>query len=253
MNNRIVNTVYAPSQPPYQIIYAGGEVGLQVGTLIVVEETRGEDDSYGIETHSHPVVNYCDKTSVSNQLKDMQDYTGVIPQYLPEAAVWNRVEIADIQVLGLQGEIKEICWLEFCRIVTNWGLYGKESHERFDIMARRLKSMGVDIIKNESEEVVVYLGLCGEEYHPTLEMIYDGFSCLYFALPEGKLNPMPKHSLFAMDGVSDYVNSALKNFSYLALSPNSNVSLKAAVTSSKKPDKWDKMLMEIVNRVNKLP
>ncbi len=57
----MIQTQLLPLRPPYQIIAACGYVGLQVATLIVTEETRDETGSYGITTHSHPVVNYACK------------------------------------------------------------------------------------------------------------------------------------------------------------------------------------------------
>ena len=35
-------------EPPYQIIACRGEIGVQIGTLIVMEETCGDDGKYGI-------------------------------------------------------------------------------------------------------------------------------------------------------------------------------------------------------------
>ena len=43
-------------EPPYQIIACRGEIGVQIATLIVMEETCGDDGKYGITTHSHPVT-----------------------------------------------------------------------------------------------------------------------------------------------------------------------------------------------------
>ena len=34
-------------EPPYQIIACRGEIGVQIGTLIVMEETCGDDGKYG--------------------------------------------------------------------------------------------------------------------------------------------------------------------------------------------------------------
>ncbi|MCR4836114.1 MAG: hypothetical protein K5899_06995 [Bacteroidaceae bacterium] len=96
----IVNSHYVPLQPPYPVIYYNGEVGMQIGTLIVVE---GLDPSrphpygnreapYAIRTHSHPVVSYGNKQ------------TGLItpnvePNDWSEGVVWDNVQLRDVTVL----------------------------------------------------------------------------------------------------------------------------------------------------------
>lgn len=73
----MVQTHYVAAEKPYQVITAGGEIGMQIGTLIVVRESDG-----GIETKSHPVV------SSFNKKIGMPEKMGVC---LPEATVWNNV------------------------------------------------------------------------------------------------------------------------------------------------------------------
>ena len=43
---------------PYEYIHCNGEVGKHIATLIVYETTKGEDGSYKLESHSHPIVKY---------------------------------------------------------------------------------------------------------------------------------------------------------------------------------------------------
>ena len=69
----MIQTQLLKADKPYQIICAAGMVGVQVATLIVTEDKMAADGSYQIDTHSHPV------------------------------AVWNKVEVRDIRVLGLIG------------------------------------------------------------------------------------------------------------------------------------------------------
>ena len=96
----IVNSHYVPLQAPYPIIYGKGEMGMQTGTLIVVE---GRDPSqphrygnreapYAIRTHSHPVVSYSNKAqSVLTPFS--------VPNEASEGIVWDRVEMRDVTIL----------------------------------------------------------------------------------------------------------------------------------------------------------
>lgn len=102
----MIHTQLLKSEKPYQIISAAGMVGIQVATLIVTEEKIAEDGSYSIDTHSHPVVNYASKEGLTEDLKYttgfFDDYK-LVQRMQPEGAVWNKVEIRDIIVLGLVG------------------------------------------------------------------------------------------------------------------------------------------------------
>lgn len=103
----MIQTQLLRLDPPYQIISAGGQVGIQTATLIVTEEKTAEDGRYVIDTHSHPIVSYGLKQDLVEEFK----YGGSHPDEVdrrnirlqPEGAVWNRVEISDIHVLGLAG------------------------------------------------------------------------------------------------------------------------------------------------------
>ena len=82
-------------------------VGIQVATLIVTEEKTLEDGRYFIDTHSHPVVNYANKEGLMQDLNYHEgnyDHEYKCAQRMqPEGAVWNKVEIRDVHVLGLVG------------------------------------------------------------------------------------------------------------------------------------------------------
>ena len=104
----MIQTQLLKADKPYQIICAAGMVGVQVATLIVTEDKMAADGSYQIDTHSHPVVNYGNKEGLMEELKYNQgahpDFQSQVMQRLqPEAAVWNKVEVRDIRVLGLIG------------------------------------------------------------------------------------------------------------------------------------------------------
>ena len=96
----IVNSHYVPLQEPYPIIYCRGEVGIQIGTLIVVEgrdpsapHAGGRrEPSYAIRTHSHPVVSYGNK-------KDAQMSGFLMPNDWSEGIVWDKAELRSVTVL----------------------------------------------------------------------------------------------------------------------------------------------------------
>ena len=103
----MIQTQLLKSDKPYQIISAAGMVGIQVATLIVTEDKTAEDGRYVIDTHSHPVVNYGNKDGLKEDLKyyngsPMEEYR-YNSRLQPEGAVWNKVEIRDVRVLGLVG------------------------------------------------------------------------------------------------------------------------------------------------------
>ena len=99
----MIHTELLKLDAPYRVIYCGGEVGLHVATLIVVDERRDAEGRYlGIETHSHPVVSYvgkCDKKAKSLTLS-------TAPYILDgaEGVVWNRAELRDTMHLCMEGD-----------------------------------------------------------------------------------------------------------------------------------------------------
>lgn len=104
----MIQTQLLKADKPYQIITAAGMVGIQVATLIVTEEKTEGIGSYFIDTHSHPVVNYGNKEGLVEEMK-YHKYCPPDEEYQyyqrlqPEGAVWNKVEIRDVRVLGLVG------------------------------------------------------------------------------------------------------------------------------------------------------
>lgn len=102
----MIQTQLLKADQPYQIISAAGQVGIQVATLIVTED-KTTDKGYQIDTHSHPVVNYAVKDGLTEELKYWNRNPEEEWQYAlrlqPEGAVWNKVEVRDIRVLGLVG------------------------------------------------------------------------------------------------------------------------------------------------------
>lgn len=101
----MIQTHLLKSDPPYQIIACRGEVGVQVATLVVTEETRSENGDYGITTHSHPVVCYMDKSLTRKRLieksGDADDFSIVeLAIQSGEGVVWDKVECSECTVVS---------------------------------------------------------------------------------------------------------------------------------------------------------
>ena len=150
----MIQTQLLQLQPPYQVIYCGGEVGLHVGTLIVACEQLDERGLYlGIETHSYPVVSYTNKArSAGFRTHRFAPYaeTG------EEGVVWNRAELRDVYPLCLGTDervaLQRIDWLrgEFSIPVGGAGDLPSLYH-----IAARLSELGIAIELPEKEEMEV--------------------------------------------------------------------------------------------------
>ncbi len=102
----MIQTQLLKADRPYQIISAAGQVGVQVATLIITED-KITAEGYKIDTHSHPVVNYAVKDNLTEDLKywdgNPEEEWKYTQRLQPEGAVWNKVEVRDVRVLGLVG------------------------------------------------------------------------------------------------------------------------------------------------------
>lgn len=170
----MIQTHLLKAEPPYQIISAAGQVGIQVATLIVTED-KSTEEGYQIDTHSHPVVNYGLKTLAKNQNKvKILAYYELLSCLRAEGAVWNKVEISDVQVIGLAGITNEIGLLEFCSLVppSNIGLgmsiepvWNKQSVEGLEELRWSMQRVGIgpariseeDFIKDDNNCIIVNL------------------------------------------------------------------------------------------------
>ena len=119
----MIQTQLLRLDPPYQIISAGGRVGIQVATLIVVDEldssfNRRRFFSINIDFHSYPVVNYGLKQGLDEQMKynnnpiDYEADWSIRRRMQPEGAVWSGVDVKDVKVLGLAGANNDPVGLE---------------------------------------------------------------------------------------------------------------------------------------------
>ena len=105
----MIQSHYVPLPKPYRIIYSGGAVGLQIGTLIVVSEATTTFHGgkivpgyWGVNTYSYPVVSYInkdgkasDRPSLISSLPGSDDYS--------EAVVWDQVQQRDVATLCVEG------------------------------------------------------------------------------------------------------------------------------------------------------
>ena len=174
----MIHTELLQSEPPYQIIYACGQVGIQVATLIVTEETPKEDGSYGITTHSHPVVNYGDKNiGIENPTDELGRN---ILNLKPEGAVWTDVEIKDIRVLGLSGVKQTIDDETFVSLfqTSPWEIFisSKEEADRFYSqqvgLFWNLSNVGLSV-KRVSEAQFQIHSSSSPENEPCVALLYD--------------------------------------------------------------------------------
>lgn len=181
----IVNSHYVPLQQPYPIIYCKGEVGMQTGTLIVVE---GVDPSrphpfgnreapYFIRTHSHPVVNYGNK-----QKAELTPFPE--PNDWSEGIVWDRVEMCDVTVL-CYADKPEIPHARLSTLVSqeryNDAYYDKHTFMLSTFLKRferfNIKSSLADMFRGVQLEPIVKVTFIKQE--PTNVFLYgliDGYA-----------------------------------------------------------------------------
>ena len=158
----MIQTQLLRLEPPYQIISAGGRVGIQVATLIVTED-KSENGNYAIETHSHPVVNYGLKQGLDEALKynsyaDPDEWGKVTSRFQPEGAVWNRVEVGDVYILGLAGREDKIGLRKFISLVPTERIDGAPTWNFRSITSMRsfgyeLQKVGLSLYYNDDSEL----------------------------------------------------------------------------------------------------
>jgi len=174
----MIHTELLKSEPPYQIIYACGQVGIQVATLIVTEETPKEDGSYGITTHSHPVVNYGDKDIRHENPTDESGRS--LLNLRPEGAVWTDVEIKDIRVLGLLGVKQTIDDETFVSLfqTSPWDIFMSSKEEADSFYSQqfglswKMSDVGLSV-KKVPEAFFEIEPSSGPEDEPCVLLVYD--------------------------------------------------------------------------------
>ena len=185
----MIQTHLLKLEPPYQIIACKGEIGVQIATLIVTEETRGENGEYGITTHSHPVVSYIDKPTISQIIADFDDdYDSMIDALVAqngEGVVWDKVECNQTTFVSLtdQKDRKMSC-LDFCCLAAPMleeiAFGGEWKGHRIVDFQSKVEDMGFTILNDEERDYEITLNI-SEGYYVNHDgkMIIDGMDMIY--------------------------------------------------------------------------
>ena len=198
----MIQTHLLKLDPPYQIITCRGEVGMQIATLVVTEETRDEDGNYGITTHSHPVVTYVDK-----QLKKQPDSDSFEndPALIAcgEGVVWDKVEVNGTSLVCMSDQTeRKLTSYGFCRLATemleNIALSGKWQGHRLMELGANLMDFGVTILKEEKSQQEVILALSKGEFIDYGDKEVVDSESMLFPMPVPVMEPEEMLSWFRM-------------------------------------------------------
>lgn len=198
----MIQTHLLKLDPPYQIITCRGEVGMQIATLVVTEETRDEDGNYGITTHSHPVVTYVDK-----QLKKQPDSDSFEndPALIAcgEGVVWDKVEVNGTSLVCMSDQTeRKLTSYGFCRLATemleNIALSGKWQGHRLMELGANLMDFGVTILKEEKSQQEVILALSKGEFIDYGDKEVIDSESMLFPMPVPVMEPEEMLSWFRM-------------------------------------------------------
>ena len=114
----MIQSHYIPLESPYRIIYAGGALGLQIGTLLVVHDLgpspRGGNRMPSVsqfKTASYPVVTYVNKTLNNLPLINDVNQSGLFS----EGVVWENVRQDQVATVCLEGQ--ELEWDDYMDIL----------------------------------------------------------------------------------------------------------------------------------------
>lgn len=166
----MIQTQLLKLDPPYQIIGCRGEVGVQIATLIVTEETRNDDGKYGITTHSHPVVSSIDKPFTSKKMAEDPDQDDLLYMADPrEGVVWDKVECKDCVIIRFtDSPNRKISAWDFGRLAGQMleeiALGGKWQGHRLLELCSSLDDVGITILDDPEKEHHFTLGLSRGEY-----------------------------------------------------------------------------------------
>ncbi len=198
----MIQTHLLKLDPPFQIITCRGEVGMQIATLVVTEETRDEDGNYGITTHSHPVVTYVDK-----QLKKQPDSDSFEndPALIAcgEGVVWDKVEVNGTSLVCMSDQTeRKLTSYGFCRLATemleNIALSGKWQGHRLMELGANLMDFGVTILKEEESQQEVILALSKGQFIDYGDKEVIDSESMLFPMPVPVMEPEEMLSWFRM-------------------------------------------------------
>lgn len=185
----MIQTHLLKLEPPYQIIACKGEIGVQIATLIVTEETRGENGEYGITTHSHPVVSYIEKPVVSQRIGNSgDDYDGEIDALVVqngEGVVWDKVECNQTTLVSLTDQKnRKMSCQDFCNLAAPMleeiAFGGEWRGHRIADFHSKVEDMGFTIMNDEERECEITLKISKGFYvHHDGKIIIDGMDTIY--------------------------------------------------------------------------
>lgn len=137
MDNITFNSHYVPLNPPYPILYFRGRVGIQTGTLLVVQPLlRLGNRSGALRMVSMPVVNYVNKSRKLPSQMTMSEHRA-------ENVVW-QVDISSTELLGYDNadtiNLTNFCGVERLRNMTGMS-YGFSLYK----LVQDIKSLGYEI------------------------------------------------------------------------------------------------------------
>lgn len=136
-NNIQFNSHYVPLNPPYPIIYLRGRVGIQTGSLLVVQpQLRGGNMPGALRIVSMPVVSYSNK---SKQLPSQL----IIPERWTENNVW-QTDVSNTELLGYDNA-DYISLVHFCSVERLRNLSGMSSGFMMTRLVNDIKSFGFKI------------------------------------------------------------------------------------------------------------
>ena len=153
-NNIRFNSHYVPLNPPYPIIYFRGRVGIQTGSLLVVQpQLRGGNMPGALRMISMPVVSYCNKSKrLPSQL--------VMPEHWAENKVW-QTDVSNTELLGYDNA-EYIPLVELCSIERLRNMSGMSSGFSLFQLVNDVKSLGYKIPS----------GFYPDNPHGSLELMY---------------------------------------------------------------------------------
>lgn len=133
----MIQTSYVPLEKPYHIIEYNGDLGIQIGTLIVTREKKQrKGDGYAIETHSHPVVSYVNK----EMPLDFKNHKSLSMPRPFEGVVWDKVELYELNVITRDNE--GLTWEDFMQLCKKLRLRGLEN-PNFDAELQIIENYGL--------------------------------------------------------------------------------------------------------------
>lgn len=165
----MIQTHLLKLDPPYQIIACRGEIGVQVATLVVAEETPDENGDYGITTHSHPVVCYMDKAFSRKKLieksGDSENFSIIeLAAQSGEGVVWDKVECSECTVVSFTDiENRKISPYDFFllagEMLESVAYGGQWEGHKLMTLASMLEDYGFTILDDPEKEHHFDLGL----------------------------------------------------------------------------------------------